>query len=301
MSYRSIAIFCCVFAVFAVLTHRSLAHLTRPPEAPEDPQRIVSLAPSITELLYALGLEDRVVGVTDYCVYPPRVADKPQVAGFSSINFEALLRVRPDLVLLPVDKIVSRVRLEQLGIPVMLLDTHSMHGFMDAVETFGRAAGRDEQAQALLTDMRMALDAAKTRAHGHPKPRVLFVVMHSNRGKGHTSEVNIIGRENFFSEMIEAAGGVNAYQGNLPFPLLSREAIIFLNPEVIIDITPPGMGANLEAMRRYWEGFSGVSAIAHDRLHIITDASATVPGPRFPQTLSLMSEAFHPAAPEEKR
>ena len=291
---------CGVFALLAVWTHRSLARLTRPPEIPAHPQRIVSLAPSVTEILYALDLGDRVAGLTDYCAWPPETAGKPRVAGFSQINFEALLRVRPDLAALPVDKIGSRIRLEQLGIPVMLLDTRSLRGFMEAVAALGRAAGREPQARALLTGMETALEAAKARARGHPKPRVLFVVMHSNKRPGHIQEVNVVGRDGFFSEMLEAAGGVNAYQGNLPFPLLSREAIIFLNPEVILDVAPPAMSADPAANMRYWAGFTGVSAVAHKRVHSIADAGATVPGPRFPQTLALISEALHPAAAEER-
>lgn len=295
MSRRSILAICCAFALLAVWTHRSLARLTQPPEIPEQPQRIVSLAPSVTEILYALDLGDRIAGLTDYCAWPPETADKPRVAGFSSINYEALLRSRPDLAVLPVDQTGSRIRLEQLGIPVMLLDTRSMPGFLDAVAALGKAAGREAQAQTLLAGMTAALDAAKARAHGRPKPRVLFVVMHADKGPQSLSEVHVVGRDGFFSAMLEAAGGVNAYRGALPFPRLSREAIIFLNPELILDIAPPTMGAD----RRYWEGFPGVSAVAQKRVHVITDAGATVPGPRFPQTLALMSEAFHPAAPEE--
>ncbi len=282
--------------LFAVWGHGRLTELSSPPAPPANPQRIVSLAPSVTETLFALGLGTRVVGVTDFCAYPPEVANIPKVAGFSSVNFEAVLRARPDLVALPVDKLGSRMRLEQLGLPVLMLDTRSLSGFLAAVRALGEATGRGARAEALLQDLNAALDAARLRAKGRPKPRVLFSVMHSYEGLGYISEINVIGRDGFYNELIEAAGGINAYQGDLPFPLLSREAIIFLDPDVIIDVVPPS--EDLAAIRRDWESLSGVRAIRQKRLHLFTGGADTIPGPRFPLTLAKLSLAFYPTAPE---
>jgi ABC-type Fe3+-hydroxamate transport system, periplasmic component len=279
--------------VLAVWGHNALGRLSGPAAVPADPERIVSLAPSVTETLYALGMGTKVVGVTQFCVYPPDVVSKPKVAGFSEINFEAILRVRPDLVVLPNDKTENKKDLERLGLPVFDLDTRSLPDLMRAVKTLGEKTGHRREAETILAQFRTALGDARKRAEGKNKPRVLFSVMHTYEGFGYITEINAVGRDGFYNELIEAAGGVNVYRGTLPFPRLSREAIIFCNPDVIIDVVP---GAeNLEAVRRDWESLSSVNAIRDNRLYLLTDEADTIPGPRSYQTLTRLSQAFFPS------
>ena len=278
--------------ILAAWGHQTLGRLSAPPPWPPDPQRIVSLAPSVTETLYALGLGARLVGVTQYCWYPPEAKDKPHVAGFSDVNYEAVVRQRPDLVVLPRDKVENRLNLEHLGLSVMPLDTRSLAGLMEAIGVLGRSTGRQAEAAGILDEMEKSLAKARARAAGRPRPRVLFSVMHSYEGLGYITEINAVGRDGFFSEMIDIAGGLNVYQGVLSFPRLSREAVIFFDPEVIIDIIPAD--EDLEAARQDWHSLSTVSAIRNNRLFFLTDEADTVPGPRFPQTLEKLSRAFHP-------
>lgn len=274
---------------------RELLQLSTPPPLPAAPQRIISLAPSVTETLYALGLGPRVVGVTLFCAYPPEVASKARVAGFSDINLEAVVRARPDLVVLPTDKTVSKKLIEGLGIPVLPLDTRSLSGLLQAIEQLGAATGRQREAESIQARFHAALQAARVRAAGKARPRVLFSVMHSYQGLGYITEINAVGRDGFYNELIEAAGGENAYSGRLAFPRLSRESIIFLDPDVIIDVIPTG--EDLSAVRRDWQSLDKVAAIRTDRLFLLSDAADTVPGPRSVQTLAKLSQAFHPDPP----
>lgn len=287
----------CLLLVLTILVHRALDSLSRPPAIPSAPQRIVSLAPSVTETLYALGLGPNVAGVTQFCKYPPDVATKPRVAGFSDINLEAIVRVRPDLVALPVDKTAVKTLLEGMGLPVLTLDTRSLSGLMDSIETLGRMTGHHTEAQKLLREFQQGLAAATARAEGKKRPRVLFSVMHSYQGLGYITEINAIGRDGFYNELIEAAGGVNAYQGDLAFPRLSRESVIFLNPDVIIDVIPEV--EDLDSVRRDWESLTSVTAIRNGRLFLLTGGADTVPGPRSVQTLATLSHAFHSGKPGE--
>lgn len=275
----------------AIEFHQTLAVLTVPPFPPRDPQRIISLAPSVTETLYALGLGDKVVGVTQFCYYPPEVLKKPQVAGFSNVNLEAVVWQRPDLVILPVDKISNRQNLERLGLSVLPLDTRSLSGLMAAVRMLGETAGRQVQAQAIGDRLAEAIRVARNRAKGRLRPTVLFSIMHNYEGPGYIAEINIVGRDGFFSELIDIAGGRNVYQGPLAFPRLSREAIIYLNPEVIVDVI---IGAeDVETVRRDWQSLASVEAIKNGRLFFLTDKSDTVPGPRIHKTLIQLAQYFH--------
>ena len=274
------------------------------------PQRIVSLAPSLTETLFALNLGPEVVGVTQFCAYPAEAALKPKVAGFSDVYLEALIRTRPNLVVLPMDKTWNRLQMERLGLPALAFDTRTIPGLMHSIKILGQSSGHPAEAAALLEEIRQNVAAVQAKAQGRERPRVLFSVMHAYQGLGYISEISVIGNDGFYSELIELAGGQNAYQGSLAFPRLSREAIIFLDPEVIIDIIPPNenlgenlngnvsenLDADLQAVRRDWQSLSSVSAIKNNRLLLLTDEAHTVPGPRFVQTLQVLSQAFHPDA-----
>ncbi len=276
----------------AAASHLALARASRPPQPPARPQRIVSLAPSITETLFALGLGGKVAGVTRYCEYPPEALRLPRVAGFSDINYEAVLRIRPDLVVLPEDKALNRLDLERLGLPVLALNIVSLSGLMRSIAVLGRATDREDAAAALLASLRGALDDARRRAEGRRRPVVLFSVMRSYQGLGRITEIHAVGRDGFYSELIEAAGGRNAYTGMLPYPRLSREAVITLNPDVIVDVIPGG--DDLEGVRRDWQSLSSVSAVKNGRVFLFADPADTVPGPRFARTLAKLSRILHP-------
>ncbi|MDR2696443.1 MAG: helical backbone metal receptor [Deltaproteobacteria bacterium] len=280
--------------IMAAGARHALDSFSLPPDPPIAPQRIVSLSPGITETLYALGLGPSVVGVTRYCAWPPEAAHLPKVAGFGEINYEAVLRARPDLVALPEDRVRDRLSLERLGLPVLMLDTLSVSGLLRTITLLGQSAGREAEAETLRAALENSLAAAKAAAGDRPRPKVLFAVMRSSQGGGGITEIHTVGRDGFYSELIEAAGGQNAYTGTLPFPRLSREALIVLDPEVIIEVVPNG--TKPEDAHRDWRDFASIRAVKNGRILVLAEQAHTVPGPRFADTLALLSQVFHPEA-----
>ncbi|MDR2350003.1 MAG: helical backbone metal receptor [Deltaproteobacteria bacterium] len=279
-----------------VRLHNALAVATSPKPIPENPQRIVTLAPSVTETVFAAGLGPEVIGVTTFCRYPPEVLSLPKVAGFSDVNVEAILRLRPDLVILPVDKIQTQAELSRLGLTVMTVDTRTLNGLLSALAELGKATNREKESDLAIDRIEDAIEAAKANAMGKSKPKVLFSVMHSYAGLGYISEITAAGNDGFFSYLIEICGGTNAYDGALSFPSLSREALFKLNPDVIIDLLRSE--SDVEQTRKDWQSLAGVNAVKNDRLYLFTDESDTVPGPRAYLTIKKVSEAIHP--PGEK-
>jgi len=280
--------------IAAAGARQALDRFTRPSLPQTAPQRIVSLSPGITETLFALGLGTSVVGGTRYCVWPPEAAGLPRVAGFGEVNYEAVLRAQPDLVLLPEDRAREKLSLERLGLPVLMLDTLSVAGLLRTITLLGQMARREAEAEALKGDLEKRLLVAKAAAQGRSRPKVLFAVMRADQGRGGITEMHIVGRDGFYSELIETAGGQNAYTGDLPFPRLSREALIRLDPEVIIEVIPDETKP-VDAYRD-WQSLASVRAVQNGRVFIVTEQAHTVPGPRFADTLTLLSQAFHPEA-----
>ncbi|MDR1677692.1 MAG: helical backbone metal receptor [Deltaproteobacteria bacterium] len=298
MSTRYVNIF--LFILFfiglplTVLAHQALSNLTAPPPIPLNPQRVVSLAPSVTETLFALGQGSKVVGVTEYCHFPEEVTKLPVVAGFTDINYEAVLRTRPDLIVLPVDKTASQRELERLGLTTMTLDTRNLTGYMASILSFGQATSSHNLAQKIVSDLENSILKAKHRSQGRTKPRVLFSVMHSYQGFGYITEITAVGQDGFFSNMLELAGGINVYDGPLSFPKLSREAIMTLNPDVIIDLIQGSEQSDLALSD--WRGIGPIKAVVYDRIYLFSDESDTVPGPRIYKTIDKLSLALFPSA-----
>ncbi|NQT40991.1 MAG: ABC transporter substrate-binding protein, partial [Planctomycetes bacterium] len=148
------------------LAKESLDGSTGPvaPPAPEDCRRIVSMAPSVTETLFALGLGDRVVGVTRYCKYPPEADEKDEVGGHFDPNFEAIVALRPDLVILLVEQEESRQALNSLGIATLVVRHKDIEGVLESISTIGRVCGAEETAGQLLADIAGRMEKIRRRS-----------------------------------------------------------------------------------------------------------------------------------------
>ena len=192
------------------------------------PNRLVSLAPSITETLYAIGLGDRVVGVTDFCDYPPDARSKPKV-GYARPNLETIVALQPDLVLAPQDFIRPDVlgKLEQLKIPTFIVEAKTVEDIASRIQTIGRMLGQPESGDRVAMELRGRVNALKARTQALSRPRVLYVL--------NSQPLITVGPGSFIDQLIEMAGGANvAARALSPYPRLSMEAVLAHDPEVII-------------------------------------------------------------------
>ncbi|ABA57353.1 ABC transporter substrate-binding protein [Nitrosococcus oceani] len=262
---------------------------------PEKYHRIISLAPSITETLFALGLEEQVVGVTRYCDYPPKALTKPKVGGYLDPHLEAIIALRPDLVITFPGHQTFTPRLEQLGISTLQVQHQKLKDILDSIRIIGMATGKEAEAKTLLASLKSRMEAIRTKTAHLPRPRVLVVMGHP---VSPLREIFVAGAADPYDEMIRIAGGINAYQGHLiRVPPLSAEGIMHLDPEVIIELiseqTAP-QDLDDTALLQDWARLSTVAAVKTGRIHFFADDFDTVPGPRFIRTLEKMARAIHP-------
>ncbi len=269
---------------------------------PANYARIVSLAPSATESLCALGLGRRVVGVTIYCTYPPEVKTLARIGGYDNPNCEAIVRLRPDLVVaLPRHLEIAR-RLRRSGLRVLVIEESGIAGIMRNLETLARTCRAGEAADRVIADLRARMANLRGRTRGLAKPRVL-VSVGRNMGDGGIRDVYAAGKEGFYDTMIEIAGGVNCYQETaVKFPRLSPEGVIRLNPDVIIDMVddPTRNGTSPAGIREQWLELKAVSAVSKSRVHVMGGGHVVVPGPRFILILEQMAGLLHPELKPEK-
>jgi len=262
------------------------------PRAPSGPARIVSLAPSVTEMLFELGLNDRIVGVTRYCVFPPEARTKPQMGGYYDPNYEALSAAKPDLIVTLPEHEDVRKELDKLGLRSLTVDHTTIKGILASILTIGDALGCPDRAAALHRNLEQRIRKIGDRNSGRPRPRVLISVGRM-AGDSSLNRMTVVGRgAGFFEELIALAGGVNGYEGQIPFPALSAEGVLKTNPDVIIDLWSDLKEKNIdpETVRRQWTSIPGLKA----RVAVVGDDYAMIPGPRVVLLLEDLARAIHP-------
>jgi len=256
------------------------------------PQRIVSLAPSNTEILYALGLEDRIVGVTDYCDYPASAVDKPKIGGYSTISIEKVLAADPDLVFAApgnTEDVINRLR--TLGLTVVSLNPETINDVLHDVELAGKATGQEEQAAACVEELQARIQAVTEKTEGlAEKPSVVHVVWHD--------PIWVSGNATFQDEVIRMAGGINAFGSVEGWSIVSLEEFITADPEYIIANSGTGMteGEN-DAIYDYFmtePRMQGLDAVRNGHVSVI-DANIIDRGsPRIVDALEEVAATLHP-------
>jgi iron complex transport system substrate-binding protein len=249
--------------------------------------RIVSLAPSITETVFALGDGDRLVGVTDYCDYPPEAARKPRVGGISNPSFEAILTLRPDLVLATSESNYEEhvQRLVSLGLPVYVIRPVDFESVLESIERIGAVLGRAAAAGAHVAAMRRDADTIARAVAGAGRPRVLYVVW--------PNPLIAPGRGTLITELLRRAGGESVTGAEpLPYPRLSLETVVERRPERII-VGRHGR-ETAEELLRGWERLDAVSAVREGRVYAVDGDLVHRPGPRMIEALRALAHALHP-------
>jgi iron complex transport system substrate-binding protein len=259
-------------------------------------QRIISLSPSITETLFALGLGDRVVAVTDYCDFPAEVNQLPKVGGFINPNLETIIALQPDLVILLANQQRLVEQLQQLNIPTLAVLTTSLDDIKQTIATIGQRTQNQQQANELLKKINHKIAFIAKKTTGLSRPNVMITMGHSIDSE-HMKQIFIAGQHDFYNDLITLAGGQNVYQAQQPsVPSLSVEGIMQLNPQIIFDIYPEADDHNSDLVQvlRQWHNLMYVDAIKNNRIHIIEQNYATIPGPRIFLLLDQLARLIHP-------
>ncbi len=256
---------------------------------PAPPGRIISLVPSVTELIYALGGQERLVGVTDFCDWPPEARQRPSVGGMVAPNLEIIVGLRPDLVVVTSEG-TSQETFEQLGrlhIPIFAVRPHRLSDVMTLIAQLGELTGRQSAVAALTEAMSRRVRAVQDAVRPYPRPRVLYVLW--------PDPLIVPGREGFVTELIELEGGASVTaQAPAAYPRFSLEAVAARAPEVIILARHGGDGTPLA--RASWERLTTLPAVRTGRVYSVDGTSLHRYGPRVVEGLETLARLIHPEA-----
>jgi len=256
------------------------------------PTRIVSLVPSVTESAFALGGEARIVGVSDFCDWPPAARAKPRVGGMVNPSLETLVALKPDLVVGTDEgnREETFVQLQRLGIPVYIVHAHRLTEMYDLIARVGALTGRRDAVGPLVTGIQRRIDAVRAAVKARPAPRVLYVLW--------PDPLLVPGRDSHLTEMIELAGGRSITAGEpVSYVRFSIEAAVARAPEVIV-LADHSTGASTagRAAPEKWQALTSVPAIRAGRLYSVDLSILHRYGPRVPEGLEMLARMIHPEA-----
>lgn len=270
-----------------------------PSDAPKSdaiPKRIISLAPSITETVFAVGAGSQLVAVTDFCQYPQQAQDLPSIGGYLDPSLSQIVAHQPDLVIMLDRQQTLNKQLQQLGIRTLLIDNARLDGIVTGILQIGVASGHQQQAQRLYDQLQQQITHVKQQVADHPRKDTLLAIAHYTNSE-QLDLVYIAGQRDFYNDILQLAGGRNVYRDTrLKVPAVSMEGLLRMNPEVIIDIFPDASAhqADLQKVRQQWQQLTPVTAVKQQQIHFIEADYATVPGPRIIQLLTDIARLLHP-------
>jgi len=276
-------------SVAKTITDQLGRHVT----VPDKPQRVVSLAPSITEIVFALDQGHRLQGVTTYSDFPPEAAKLPKVGSYVHLDLEKIVALKPDLCIAIKDgnpRVIAQ-RLESLKIPVYAVDPNNLETIMKTVLEIGTLLNAKDRANQLVQNMDLRIQKVKSLvAKTTHRPRVFLQIG--------VSPIVSAGTHTFIHELIVIAGGTNLAAGPIPYPRFSREKVLALSPEIII-ITSMARSAVFEKVKAEWEKWPNMPAVRNQRIYVENSNFFDRPTPRLLDGLELLIQLIHPELVEK--
>ena len=246
-------------------------------EKPQPYQRIASFSPALTEILFALNLGEQVIAVTSYCKYPDQVLDKdryPNIGTLFDTKFEKLAKLKPDLVILEKTSVNQQSKLDDMGLNSLNVELKRLDQITKVIAQIAQKTGQSDQLAKSLNQQRQEI----IKEHRSKKDLSVLIMVDANF---------IAGANTMYHEMIKDLNCENAYKGNIPYPQLSAEGLIHMNPDVIIQLEPE-LGNDLEkqsAIINKWHQKKQLNAVKKNQVYVLAKPYVSIPGPRFILTM----------------
>lgn len=264
----------------------------------EPPQRAISLVPSLAEILYSLGQQDRLVGVSRFCQFPPEIQSKTKVGGLHDADLERILALQPDWIALFKGQSKIGDVLSARGCEVYYCDVETIPEMYASIRFLGEVFDIPEKAESLISSISTGIQDLRRKLADLPRKRVLYVV---GREPGSLKQLYGVGQGTFLAEILDIAGATNCVNAKLGrYPVLSREMIITHNPEVILDggATPAEYEGG--AIPPEWSVLASVTAVREKKIMEVADPHLTIPGPGITESICKLAILIHGDAARQR-
>jgi iron complex transport system substrate-binding protein len=262
---------------------------------PNSPERIVSLAPSIKEILFALGLYEEIAGVTDFCDFPEAVLNKPRVGGFVNPSIEKIVSLKPDLIIGTRDgnRMETVHRLNDLGFSVYVVNPKGFDGVIKTIQNIGEIVARKDESKRIIKNTMTRKENIVRLTQSLPKPKVFFQIGNA--------PIITVGRGSLGDDLISLAGGKSISEDELvTYPLYSIETILSKAPEIII-MSSMESKKDYSNLIKWWQNWKSIPAVKKSAIYVIDSDLVDRPTPRMVEGLEALAKMIHPEALGEKR
>ena len=284
-----IPIYCLLFLASGFFSYLEASSLFE-----QQPKRIISTSPSITEILFELGLQDRIVAVTDFCTYPEEACHLPSVGGVLNPDIETIVSLTPDLIIHQSDSAKMEKNIKSLGIPTFSIKVRTISDIFESINRLGKELNCQEAAKKLLFLLKDKINIFKQRLAGRLPKKVLLLLGDSSNP---ARDLYAVGPGTFLNELLVLSGGKNILNNSkAQYPKLSKEYIIEQSPEIIIEAGPKSDLPQKEIDYRVgqWNRFPTIRAVRDKRIYFIGADYILIPGPRLVKILENFVQVIHP-------
>jgi iron complex transport system substrate-binding protein len=258
------------------------------------PQRIICAVPNITEIVFALGQGDRVVGISEFTTYPPEALDKPKIGGYIDPNLERIISLEPDLII--VISVNSKLHslCKERGIQMLHLEIENLQTLYKGIKTIAETLGCDDEGSRLVQSMKDGVQRVIEQAANVPSKPNVFLCL--SRMEGEMTDMFTVTRDTFLGELVELAGGNNIFGDlNDRYPQISKESLLKREPDVIIELRPEdiNLSRSIKEITNDWNELSSIPAVANGNIQVVTDDYIKIAGPRIVQSAERMLQLIH--------
>ena len=258
------------------------------------PQRVISTSPAITEIIFALGAGDQVVGVTDFCSYPEQACRLPSIGGPLNPSTETWITLKPDLIIIQEDSEVIQKNAKIFEIPSLTVSVNNLNNILNSIQIIADSLHMPQAGHQLAIKIKTKIEDYRTHLKKIKPRQVLMLLSDTNDP---SRDLYAVGRDTFLNELLTIAGGENVLPDTMArYPKVSKEYIIAKSPEIIIEVGPKSNLSKEEtlARKKTWGKFSTLRAVKDDKLYFISADYILIPGPRLLNILDDFTRTIHP-------
>lgn len=249
-------------------------------------KKIISLAPSITETLFLLGVEDNIIGVSEYSNYPEKAKSIQTVSTITDMNLELILNLDPDIAFILPSQIKFKEQLTEMGIKTYVTDQRSIDKIITSIKLIGDELKISAVAKSICDSLETIMK--NVRSVKKKDKNILISI-----GRDYSSDINFIystGRNTFLDDILTLLGYANALESDIPYPKISAETIIRIDPDIIIDLIPLSNSDDISRAKISWNSLPTISAVKNEKIYLFTSDYTTIPGPRIFKFIQELSE-----------
>ena len=251
-------------------------------------ERIITLAPALTEIVFALGKGDSIVGNTRFCDFPEKAGTITKVGGFMDLNIEMLINLKPDLIILYPES-YEKVKILKKRIKLLAVKHKTLNHLYETIITISKELKEIKKGELMVSNIKITLENIRKKSQNKKKWKTLLI---AGRNPDQLSNMYVIGNKDFLNDILEISGGINAYTGNILYPNISIESVVSMNPDFIIELSAFNQHIQEEKILKLWEKYKIITAARKNRIIIIKDSFWFRPGPRVVKIAEKLYELF---------